>query len=153
MTVHYCPATKAMTCVTYPNVLTSDEPMPAYPTHDKNNNLLEIEFGPSVFKVPLLSALRVMRLCGCARARACWVHVCMCADVIAFGSIRMLDFCVGEVQDQQTIWVQEMPEKTPVGQLPRSVAISIDYDMAGTVKPGDRIQVPYCAMPHGLSFH
>jgi DNA replication licensing factor MCM3 len=59
----------------------------------------------------------------------------------AEGNQLETEFGLSQYKDHQTITLQEMPEKAPMGQLPRSTQLVIEHDLVDKIKPGDRVMV------------
>eukprot|EP00771_Trimastix_marina_P002785 gnl/Trimastix_PCT/3943.p1 GENE.gnl/Trimastix_PCT/3943~~gnl/Trimastix_PCT/3943.p1 ORF type:complete len:708 (+),score=143.66 gnl/Trimastix_PCT/3943:166-2289(+) len=57
------------------------------------------------------------------------------------GNPLTTEFGLSHYEDRQMITVQEMPEKSPAGQLPRSVDVLLRNDLVDLTKPGDRVQI------------
>lgn len=57
------------------------------------------------------------------------------------GNALQTEFGLSEYKDHQTVALQEMPERAPMGQLPRSVELVLDHDLVDKIKPGDRVMI------------
>eukprot|EP00933_Yihiella_yeosuensis_P005377 TRINITY_DN109890_c0_g1_i1.p1 TRINITY_DN109890_c0_g1~~TRINITY_DN109890_c0_g1_i1.p1 ORF type:complete len:794 (-),score=254.27 TRINITY_DN109890_c0_g1_i1:141-2522(-) len=52
-----------------------------------------------------------------------------------------MDIAMSVYKDSQVFTIQEAPENSPPGQIPRNIQVISDGDLADKTKPGDRVQV------------
>ena len=57
------------------------------------------------------------------------------------GNPMLMEYGFSQFKDTQQAILQELPEKTPTGQLPRSIEIIMEDDLIDKIKPGDRVTI------------
>ena len=57
------------------------------------------------------------------------------------GNPLQTEYGLSTYKDNQTLTLQELPEKAPTGQLPRAIDAICEHDLVDRVKPGDRVQL------------
>ena len=59
----------------------------------------------------------------------------------AAGNLMTAEYGYWNYSNVQKLIIQEMPERTPTGQIPRSVIVFLQDDLVDKVKPGDRVEL------------
>lgn len=57
------------------------------------------------------------------------------------GNKLAIEIGLSVYKDYQKFFIQEAPESSPAGQIPRSIEVVCEGDLADKAKPGDRVQV------------
>lgn len=57
------------------------------------------------------------------------------------GHSYTFEYGLSKYKNHQTLTIQELPERSPTGQLPRSIEVILEDDLVDKVKPGDRVDV------------